>query len=190
MALLKASAFAQLMGVSPQAVRFAIKHGRLKESVQRNGKLWLVDDQLGPAEWDRNTAPQFQRGRMAERQEAKAAAATPPAAGGGSAPGPLGKVTQPQAAALRTMYQARLLELDLKQRLDQLVPAEEMRRVRFETGRRVRDAVLRIGPQMIGEIAKAAGGLTPDQRAEVLMVIERYQVQALEALADGHGAVG
>lgn len=179
MGLVKVAAFAKQMGISPQAVRKAISEGRLKESVQREGRSWLVDDQLAAAEWDRNTAPQFQRGRMAERQQAQAVA--PPSAG------LQGKIpSQSQAAAVRTWYQAKLLELDLKQRNGELVPAADMQRVRFESGRRVRDAVLRLGQQMIGDIARAAGGLTPEQRSEVLLVIERHHVKALEALVDGN----
>lgn len=85
------------------------------------------------------------------------------------------------------MYQARLLELDLKERQELLVPAADMRRVRYETGRRVRDAILRLGPLMIGDIAQAAGGLNQGQRAAVLQVLERHHVKALEALADGNG---
>jgi hypothetical protein len=92
-----------------------------------------------------------------------------------------------QGQAIKVAYQAKLLQLEFEERSGKLVSAEEARRVRFESGRRVRDAVLRIGPQMIGEIAKAAGGLTPDQRADVLLVIERHLVGALEALADGAG---
>jgi hypothetical protein len=95
--------------------------------------------------------------------------------------------TMAQGQAIKTAYQAKLLQLEFEERSGKLVSAEEARRVRFESGRRVRDAVLRIGPQMIGEIAKAAGGLTPDQRADVLLVIERHLVGALEALADGAG---
>jgi hypothetical protein len=180
MGLIKVAAFAEQMGISPQAVRKAISEGRLKDSVQRDGRSWLVDDQLAAAEWDRNTAPQFQRGRMAERQQAQAAV-VPPAGLQNKIP------SQSQAAAVRTWYQAKLLELDLKQRNGELVSAAEMQRVRFESGRRVRDAVLRLGQQMIGDIARAAGALTPDQRSEVLLVIERHHVKALEALADGNG---
>lgn len=95
--------------------------------------------------------------------------------------------SQGQAQAIKAAYQAKLLQLEFEERSGKLVNAEEMKRLRFESGRRVRDAVLRIGPQMIVEIAKACGGLTPDQRTDVLMIIERYQVQALEALADGAG---
>lgn len=181
MALIKAAAFAARMGVSPQAVRKAISEGRLKESVTREGRGYLIDDEAGVAEWDRNTAPQFQRGRMAARQQATAAVTPPPAGVTSKIP------SQAQAAAVRTWYQAKLLELDLKQRNAELVPAGDMQRVRYESGRRVRDAILRLGPLMIGEIARAAGGLSPEQRSEVLLVIKRHHVKALEALVDGNG---
>jgi hypothetical protein len=119
---------------------------------------------------------------MVARQQAAAAAVTPPPAGLQS------KIpSQAQAASVRTWYQAKLLELDLKQRNEELVPSADMQRVRYESGRRVRDAILRLGPLMIGEIARAAGGLSPEQRSEVLLVIERHHVKALEALADGNG---
>ena len=183
MAWVKAADFAAQLGVTSQAVRKAIAEGRLRESVRRENRNWMVDDQAAPAEWDRNTAPQLQRGKMAERRQAAEAVAAPqaaPAARGGIP-------SQAQAMAMRTAYQAKLLELDFKQRQGELVNAADMEQVRFETGRRVRDAVLRLGPLMIGEIAKAAGGLTPEQRSEVLLVIERHQVKALEALADGNG---
>lgn len=182
MAWVKAAEFAEQLGVTSQAVRKAISEGRLRESVRRDGRAWLIDDERAAAEWDRNTAPQLQRGKMAERRQAVEAAAAPP-----SAPAVRGGVpSQAQAMAMRTAYQAKLLELDFKQRQGELVNAADMQRVRFESGRRVRDAVLRLGPLMIGEIAKAAGGLTPEQRTEVLLVIERHHVNALEALADGN----
>lgn len=188
MALIKAAAFAERMGVSPQAVRKAISEGRLKQAVTRDGRAYLIDEEAGVAEWDRNTAPQFQRGRMAARQQAQQGQQqAPPPATGTAGLGGKAIPSQAQAAAVRTMYQARLLELDLKQRQGELVNASDMDRVRYESGRRVRDAILRLGPLMIGEIAKAAGGLTPDQRSEVLLVIERHHVKALEALADAHG---
>lgn len=185
MGWIKVAEFAAQLGVSGAAVRKAIAEGRLK-SARKEGKGWLIDAEAGVGEWDRNTSPQFQRGRMLARQIAQQEQqAPPPPAGGGLG----GKAipSQAQASAVRTMYQARLLELDLKQRQGELVNASDMDRVRFESGRRVRDALLRLGPLMVGEIAKAAGGLTPEQRAEVLLVIERHHVKALEALADAHG---
>jgi len=81
------------------------------------------------------------------------------------------------------MYQARLLELDLKERQGLLVPKADVERVWFEEGRRVRDAVRRTPQQMIGDIARAVGGLTQEQRAEVLLILERHLVKTLEGLA-------
>ena len=183
MGWIKAADFATQMGVSGAAVRKAIAEGRIK-SARKDGKAWLIDEQAAVSEWDRNTAPQFQRGRMLERQQAMQAAA----AQANAAAVAKDKIpSQAQAAAVRTMYQARLLELDLKQRQGELVNAADMDRARFESGRRVRDAIMRLGPLMVGEIAKAAGGLTPEQRAEVLLVIERHHNKTLEGLADANG---
>jgi hypothetical protein len=182
MAWVKAAEFAEQLGVTSQAVRKAIAEGRLRENVRREGRNWLIDDQAAAAEWDRNTAPQLQRGKMAERRQVAEAAAAQP-----SAPVRGGIPSQAQAMAMRTAYQAKLLELDFKQRQGELVNASDMDRARFESGRRVRDAIMRLGPLMVGEIAKAAGGLTPEQRAEVLLVIERYHNKTLEGLADANG---
>lgn len=186
MGWIKVAEFAAQLGVSGAAVRKAIAEGRLK-SARKEGKGWLIDADAGVGEWDRNTSPQFQRGRMLARQIAQQEQQAPAPLAGTAGPGGKAIPSQAQAAAVRTMYQARLLELDLKQRQGELVNASDMDRVRFESGRRVRDALLRLGPLMVGEIAKAAGGLTPEQRAEVLLVIERHHVKALEALADAHG---
>lgn len=186
--LISVAEFATQRGVSPQAVRKAIKAGRLNRSVERKGpRNYVIDPEVAELEWSRNTEPQYQR--SAEQINAGKARARgedveppgPPPAG----KGPAGTYASAKAAA--EGYKAMLLKLDYEERTGRLVNAEDMKRVRFESGRRVRDAVLRIGPQMIGEIAKAAGGMTPDQRADVLLVIERHLVGALEALADGAG---
>lgn len=179
MAWVKVAAFAAQLDVSPQAVRKAISEGRLSSSVRKDGRAWLVDDQLAIAEWDRNTAPQLQRGKMAERRQAAQVAASTAA----QPPQRSGIPSQAQAMAMRTAYQAKLLELDFKQRMGELVPKADVDRVWFEEGRRVRDAIRRTPQQMIGDIARAAGGLTPEQRAEVLLVVERHLVQTLEGLA-------
>jgi hypothetical protein len=51
----------------------------------------------------------------------------------------------------------------------------------------VRDAVMRTSQQMVGEIATAVGGLTQEQRAAVLQVIDRHHVRALEELVRAAG---
>jgi hypothetical protein len=200
--LIKLAEYAARLNVAPQAVRKAIADGRISEGARREtaeetrgrpGRPgWLINPEIADREWGQNTAPQkrhsaeIRNGRQRQMAEKAAAggrgmASPPPPAAGAGMP------SQAQGQAIKTAYQAKLLQLEFEQKSGQLVNVEEMNRKRFESGRQVRDAVLRIGPQMIGEVAKAAGGMTTDQRAEVLLVIQRYLVQALEALADGAG---
>jgi hypothetical protein len=180
--------YAQQRGVSGRAVRKAIATGRLVQGAFRDGGRWKIDPAIADQEWQRNTAPQFQRekkgGGRAKgeggRPPRAPVSAPPPAA----ADAPMPKVpSQAQAAAVRTMYQARLLELDLKERQAQLVPKADVERVWFEEGRRVRDAVRRTPQQMIGDIARAVGGMSQQQRAEVLLILERHLVKTLQGLA-------
>lgn len=178
--LIKLADYAESVGRVPQAVRKAIAEGRIKKGAVRQGRSWMIDPEIAGQEWGLNTAPQYQQ------SEAIKAGRQRQLAGGGEGGGYRGP-SMSQAQTIKAGYQAKLLALEYEERSGQLVRVEDVRRQQFEAGRQVRDAVLRIGPQMIGEIAKAAGGLTPEQRAEVLMVIERHQVQALEALVDGAG---
>jgi hypothetical protein len=172
--------YAKQRGCSGRAVRKAIETGRLIESAHRVGGRWKIDPAKAAQEWDRNTAPQFQRKNKGGGR--KPAAERTPATEGVDAPA--AKVpSQAAAAAVRTMYQARLLELDLKERQGLLVPKADVDRVWFEEGRRVRDAVRRTPQQMIGDIARAVGGINQEQRAEVLLILERHLVKTLEGLA-------
>lgn len=78
---------------------------------------------------------------------------------------------------------AQLAELDLEREQGKWVRADEVLRERFESGRLVRDALLRVPMRVLPELAKAAGGLTTEQRAEVGLVLERHLVEALRSLA-------
>jgi hypothetical protein len=178
--------YAKQRGVSGRAVRKAIATGRLVQGAFREGGRWKIDPAIADQEWSRNTAPQFQREKKGGGR-VKGEGGRPPRAPAAQPPGSDGSMlkvpSQAQAAAVRTMYQARLLELDLKERQGQLVPKAEVDRVWFEEGRRVRDAVRRTPQQMIGEIARAVGGMNQQQRAEVLLILERHLVKTLEGLA-------
>ena len=178
--------YAAQRGVTGRAVRKAISSGRLVQGATREGGRWKINPEIADQEWQRNTAPQFQRenkgGGRAKGEggrPSRAAAVPPPASDGATQKVP----SQAQAAAVRTMYQARLLELDLKERQGLLVPKADVDRVWFEEGRRVRDAVRRTPQQMIGDIARAVGGMSQEQRAEVLLILERHLVKTLEGLA-------
>jgi hypothetical protein len=188
--VLKLADYAAQVGVVPQAVRKAIADGRIKRGAKRDGRGWVIDPAIANEEWGKNTAPQYRQGAAIKAGRQRQMAGGQGSLGEHQRQGQAAATAMPsmaQGQAIKTAYQAKLLQLEFEERSGKLVSAEEMNRVRFESGRRVRDAVLRIGPQMIGEIAKAAGGLTPDQRADVLLVIERHLVGALEALADGAG---
>lgn len=177
--LIKLAEYAAQLGVVPQAVRNAIADGRIKDGATREGRAWLINPEIANEEWGSRTTPQKRHSA-----ESKAGRQRQLATGG---PAAANIPSMAQGQAIKVAYQAKLLQLEFEEKSGKLVSVEEMNRKRFESGRQVRDAVLRIGPQMIGEIAKAAGGLTPDQRAEVQLVIQRYLVGALEALADGAG---
>lgn len=86
--------------------------------------------------------------------------------------------------ARREHFLAELAQLELKREEQKLVSAAEVSRMRFESGRLVRDAVLRVPVRIMPELAAAAGGLTPDQRTEVGLVLERHLVEALRSLAE------
>jgi len=180
--LIKLADYATQLGVVPQAVRKAIAEGRIKKGAVKEGRSWLINPGVANQEWRKNTAPQYQQNEAIKEGRQRQMAGGGDSDGGGYR-GP----SMNQAQTIKAGYQAKLLALEYEERSGKLVNVEEMTRKRFESGRQVRDAVLRIGPQMIGEIAKAAGGLNPDERAEVLLVIQRHLVNALEALADGAG---
>lgn len=183
------AAYAKRRGVSDRAVRKAIESGRLSRSITKNGNRWLIEPEIADLEWDRNTAPQKVRS-AAQINTGKARArgddapepepeAPPSVPGAGR-----GAATYSQAKAAAEGYRAMLLKLDYEEKSGALVRKAEVERRLAEVAKEVKDAVLRTGMQMIGEIAKAAGGLTPEQRQEVLMVIERHQNKALETLGN------
>lgn len=178
------AAYAARRGVSDRAVRKAIETGRLVKCLSKRGNRWLIDPHIADLEWDRNTAPQKVRtsaqinnGKARARgEETEPEPPTVPGAGKGAA-------TYSQAKAAAEGYRAMLLKLDYQERDGTLVKRADVERQLFEVAKQVKDAVLRLGPLMIGEIAKAAGGLTPEQRQEVLMIIEQHQTKALETLS-------
>lgn len=188
--LISVAEFAAQKGVSPQAVRKAIQSGRLKRSVERKGpRNYVIDPEVAELEWIRNTEPQKQR--TAEQINAGKARArgedvpdpepvAPPASKGGAG-------TYSSAKAAAEGYKAMLLKLDYEERSGKLVDKATAERSFAAAGMQVRDAVMRTAQQMVGEIATAVGGLSQEQRAAVLQVIDRHHVKALEELVRAAG---
>lgn len=208
--LITSAQYAERRGISDRAVRKAIAAGRIRHAVVRVGKSWKIDPDAADQEWDQNTTtaggvkvPTAGNGQLRrERPSAKALKKKSHAGmdaiendqvapkdapcltpSGAADPLPPRIPGQAQAAAIRTMYQARLLELELKQKQGQLVPKDDVDRVWFEEIRRARDAFRRLPLQMIGDVAKSVGGMTQEQRADALLVIERHIVGVLEGLS-------
>lgn len=77
---------------------------------------------------------------------------------------------------------AQMAEIELAAMEQKLVSAAEMRRVHYDAGRLVRDAVLRVPVRIMPELAAAAGGLSPDQRQVITTLLERELNAALETL--------
>ena len=185
--LITVAEYAAQRGVSPQAVRKAISTGRLKRSVERKGKLYLIDPEVAELEWIRNTEPQYQRtaeqintGKARARGEdvPDPAPPTPPGYRAG---------TYNSAKAAAEGYKAMLLKLDYEERSGKLLDKAGVERGFAAAGMQVRDAVMRTSQQMVGEIAGAVGGLTQEQRAAVMQVIDRHHVRALEELVRAAG---
>jgi hypothetical protein len=187
--LISVTEFAAQRGVSPQAVRKAIKTGRLKRAVDRKGKLYLIDPDLAELEWDRNTEPQSQRtAEQINTGKARARGEDVPDPEPMPPPGNKGGAgTYASAKAAAEGYKAMLLKLDYEERSGKLLDKAAVERGFAAAGIQVRDAVMRTSQQMVGEIATAVGGLTLEQRAAVLQVIDRHHVRALEELVRAAG---
>jgi hypothetical protein len=98
-----------------------------------------------------------------------------------------GGATYASAKAAAEGYKAMLLKLDYEERAGKLLDKSTAERSFAAAGMQVRDAVMRTSQQMVGEIATAVGGLTQEQRAAVMQVIDRHHVRALEELVRAAG---
>jgi hypothetical protein len=182
-----------LRGASHVAVLRAINSGRLyAPAVHQVDGRWVIDAAMADAQWANNTTqngPQEMRGAVAPAPAAAAVAPSPqpapaPAPALASFPPQQGLTGKAQAEAIRTTYQAKLLELEYKQKLGELLPKEEADRVRFEETRRARDAFRRLPLLIVGDVSALLGGITPEQRASLLILMERNIVTILEELGE------
>ncbi len=189
--LISVAEFATQRGVSPQAVRKAIKAGRLKRSVERRGQLYVIDPEMAELEWNRNTEPgRVRTAAQINAGKARAKGEDVPDPGPGPMPPPASKGqagTYASAKAAAEGYKAMLLKLDYEERSGKLLDKAAAERGFAAAGMQVRDAVMRTSQQMVGEIATAVGGLTQEQRAAVMQVIDRHHVKALEELVRAAG---
>jgi hypothetical protein len=170
-----------LRGASHVAVLNAINDGRLSEpAVRREGRNWVIDPALADAQWAARTDPGEQgamgigtatQPRHATAKAVAVAAPPPPATNGGPS---LAVSKQVKAA-----YEAKLTELEYKERTGELLPSREVRTQAFATGRAVRDGMMGIADRLSPQLAAIN-----DTREVHALLIEEIRV-ALRVLADG-----
>jgi hypothetical protein len=181
-----------LRGTSHVAVLKAIEAGRIAPpAVMKRGRNWVIDPSLADAQWSESTVARLTaRDTARDAREARAARAAsdapprPRAAAAVTAPltaPPASKgPSKAQADAVRVAFQAKLLELDFEERQGRLVSRQEINGRAFQEMRRVRDSLMRLPLQAIGDISQIVGSITPEQRAEVLIVLDRHVVEVLQ----------
>lgn len=180
--ILSVPEYAKHRGVSPQAVRKAIREGRLRQAVTFEGRNAKIDMNAADVEWRRNTASSKQR-TAAQINTGKAAAQ------GLIEAGPDGgiSVNYSKARAYGEGYKAKLLELEYRERAALLVRVDEVKMAQFKTVRLFRDAVQNIPIRVVSELAAVVGDVSPEKRHEMLQVMQREINRTLESLADSNG---
>lgn len=156
--------YGNLRGVSGEAVRKAIKTGRLVKAVSYDDKGWpRVDPKIAELEWPPGrasvdpTAPHVLASieEVLEAQRVEIPKIDPD----GEIPDPSMELNGSPAAAMaknraiREAYEARLKKLDWEQKSGLLVEAEAVKSEAFKLARTVRDSMLNIPDRIAAELA-------------------------------------
>ena len=169
-----------LRGTSHVAVRDACIDGRLTlPAVRREGRSWIIDADLADEQWATRTDPS-EKGAMGGgtarpigvTSATTATADQPPAAAKG---GPSLAISKQVKAA----YEAKLTELDYKERSGEMGATREMKAEAFACARAVRDALLSLADRLAPQLAA-----TTDARECHRLLTEEHRI-ALRGLADG-----
>ncbi|MAW05273.1 MAG: hypothetical protein CL918_01820 [Deltaproteobacteria bacterium] len=173
---IKLAEFAKIKNISPQAVRKAIKHGRLVQSISKERGGYLIDTDIAEREWSQNT--NLSQVRSAQDINRNRGPAVP---SNGSIP------DYSEARAYAEQYKANLLELEFKEKAGELVKVEEVKKATYRTNRVFRDAVLNIPIRVISEISAIVGNLSKEKQHEMLQIMKREINDSLEHLAETDG---
>lgn len=133
--------YAKARGISRQAVRKAILSGRLKNSIVQDGDRLRIDPVKADEEWAQNTL-----GGHGPRPQ-------PVASGSASSARGVDIDNYLAARAKKTAYDAELSRLDYEAKEGTLIPAADVKKQAFMTGRVLRDAMLNIPDRIASELA-------------------------------------
>ena len=172
--LVKLADYAKLKGISPQAVRKAIKEERLVKAVKKEGRGYLIDTEVADKEWKQNTNESQQRSPQAINIGNLVA-------NGQAVP------SYTRARAFAEQYKAKLLELEFREKAKELVKVEEVKVATYKINRQFRDAVNNIPIRIVSELAAVVGSIPKEKEHEMLLIIQREIRVALEQLADSNG---
>jgi len=174
--------YATHRGVSPQAVRKAIKDGRLRQAVTHTGRNAKIDQAAADVEWRRNTSQAQQR--TAEQINTGKAAAQGLLTTGTDG---MQSIDYSKARAYGEGYKAKLLEMEYREKAGQLVRVDEVKMGTFKMVRTFRDAVQNIPVRIVNELAAIIGNVEPAKRHEMQIVMQRELARCCEALASSDG---
>lgn len=174
--LLSTEEYAARRGISPRAVRKAITSERLFRCLHRQGKNWKIDPDMADEEWEKNTTNKVNTPIVPLDSPSRKRKDEQPATLDR-------RPTQAEAQATRTAIQAKLLGLEYMRRQGELVRRDAVKKGWFEANRRARDKFRRLPMQVIGEVARVAGGLTLEQRTELLILWEQQIAEILNSVA-------
>jgi|SRR6187401_252502 len=139
-------AYARHRGVTPAAVRKAIKSGRIT-AVGGN-----IDPNLADSQWQSNTDESKPRSSVSRGPRPALQPSPAPHSPSKSHAFPEA-LAFAKARAARETYQARLKELELKIKTGKLIPVDEVRVAAFNTNRRARDLLLAIPDRVAAVVA-------------------------------------
>lgn len=143
---LSAREYSQRRGVALASISQAISEGRLRKSVKRHGRGYVIDPELADAELAANSAP----GHGGKREKGRAV--QEPAEDVADVTGDDGE-TYMEAKARHERLKADLAALDLAEKEGRLVEAAAVEREAFRVARLVRDGILNIPDRIAGDLA-------------------------------------
>lgn len=147
-------AYARHRGCSPGTVNAAVQSGRISTT---KGK---IDPRRADGEWSQNTDPSTPKNSVSGNPKQRRAKTSPPTPSvldkqsrhdRGNGDGKTGGYAANRAA--REYFEARLKELDLKQRSGALVSVDDVKVSAFNMARRARDQLITLPDRISTELA-------------------------------------
>lgn len=164
MGMVTTSEFARQMGVTAEAVRYALKVGRVKSWEEIDGKF-RIDAEKGKAEWIANTQK-----RTPIQEEMR------------GVQGP----SINQSRTILEAYKAKTAKVEYEEKIGTLVLADSVKRQAFACAREARDRLMNLPDRVAGLVAAES-----NERAchEILMKEIRAVCDELSRAGDEKGAL-